>query len=66
MKATSIKRIIKVEETGKVPDNAKFLYSKEETDYSRPRYTSRQGLFITTDYTRYPYTKVTHYYEVNE
>ncbi len=60
-----MKRIIRLKQGDIIPENAKFLYAKEEKDPTKPHRNIREGLFVTREITYYE-TSVYFYYEVDE
>ena len=58
-------KIIKLKEGDNVPENTKFLYSKEEPNYSKSRIETREGIIFSKDYRITPLETV-FYYEVEE
>lgn len=61
-----MKEIIKIKETGNVPEGAKYLFSKTVSeDTGRTRRQVSEGIFITSERTLIIFEDVVyHYYEI--
>jgi hypothetical protein len=59
------KRLVRLKAGDSIPENAKFVHAESVDEFDGYEYFSREGLFITTDYKRAKYKKVTYlWYEV--